>query len=477
MSSYFTISDAAAALRCGETTSVALASEAIAVADEHDAAVGTFIVRYNDQAMAAAEAADADFAQGVDKGPMQGIPLGIKDIISTQEGPSTAQSLVLDPQWGLDLGDAVVVSRLRAAGGVIMGKLTTCEFAIGMPDFERPFPIPRNPWDLECWPGGSSSGSGSGVATGMVLGALGTDTGGSIRIPAAYCGVSGLMPTFGRVPKSGCAPLGYSLDHIGPLTRTARDAALMLQALAGPDDSDPGSVAEPVPDYLAALTGDLTGLRIGVQRLSQYADAVDPALAGLFADAVAVLAAAGADVVEVELPFYPEMTSAAFLLLAAEAAAYHMPDFQSRWSDYAPGTRRMLGMAFAMSAADYVQIQRARRVGQHAITSLFKEVDLIVTPTTSTVARRFDELDAMLDSGMSSIHTPYWDTTGNPAMSIPMGFGQSGLPLALQIAGRPFDESNTLRAADAFQQRTDWHLQVPALLSERPLSALTVVSA
>jgi aspartyl-tRNA(Asn)/glutamyl-tRNA(Gln) amidotransferase subunit A len=187
---------------------------------------------------------------------------------------------------------------------------------------------------------------------------------------------------------------------------------------------------------------------------------------------VAALAAAGADVVEVDLPCYAELTAATFLLLAAEAAAYHLPDFQSRWSDYAPGTRRMLSMAFAMSAADYVQAQRARRVGQLAITALFREVDLIVTPTTSTVARRFDALEEMLDSGMSTIHTPYWDATGNPAMSIPMGFGDGGLPLALQIAGRPFDEANTLRAADAFQRRTDWHLQVPALLAERPMMAV-----
>ena len=179
-STYLTITDAAAVLRSGETTSVALANEAIAVADAHDEAVGTFIVRYTEDALAAAGAADAAFAAGRDSGPLQGIPLGIKDIISTKEGPSTAQSLVLDPQWGRDVGDAVVVSRLRQAGALIMGKLTTCEFAVGMPDFDRPFPIPRNPWNLDYWAGGSSSGSGSAVASGMVLGALGTDTGGSI---------------------------------------------------------------------------------------------------------------------------------------------------------------------------------------------------------------------------------------------------------------------------------------------------------
>jgi aspartyl-tRNA(Asn)/glutamyl-tRNA(Gln) amidotransferase subunit A len=463
VTTYPTITAAADALRSGETTAVALAEAAIAVADEHDAAVGAFIARYTDQALAAAATADADFAAGIDKGPLQGIPLGIKDIITTAEGPTTAQSLVLDPQWGLDMGDAPVAARLRAAGATLMGKLTTMEFAIGMPDFARPFPIPRNPWNLDYWPGGSSSGSGSAVASGMVLGALGTDTGGSIRIPAAFCGVNGLMPTFGRVPKSGCAPLGYSLDHIGPLTRSARDAALMLQVLAGVDPTDPCSVDIPVPDYTASLTGDLSGLRIGVTRLDRYAGAEDPALARVFDAAVAELTAAGADVVAVDLPYYAELTAAVFVMFAAEALAYHMPDMQARWADFAPGTRAAIGIGFGVSGADYVQAQRARRVGQKAVAALFTDLDLIVTPTASTVARRMDQLDTMLGEGLSTIHTPYWDVIGNPAMSIPMGFGTDGMPLALQIAGRPFEEGTTLRAADAFQQRTDWHLKVPSL--------------
>jgi aspartyl-tRNA(Asn)/glutamyl-tRNA(Gln) amidotransferase subunit A len=463
---YSTITDAAAALRAGETTSVALAQAAIAVADAHDAAVGAFISRYNDEALRAADAADIAFAAGIDRGPLQGIPLGIKDIITTTEGPSTAQSLVLDRAWGIDRGDAIVVSRLRHAGALIMGKLTLSEFAIGMPDHDRPFPIPRNPWNLDYWPGGSSSGSGSSVAAGMVLGALGTDTGGSIRIPAAYCGITGLMPTFGRVPKSGCVPLGYSLDHIGPMVRTARDAALMLAVLAGPDFSDPATVDEPVADYVGALTGDLAGLRIGVQRLDRFAgDTEDPALPNLFSAAAQTLSAAGADVVDVELPLYAEMAAACFLILVAEAAAYHQPDLQSRWSDYGPGTRRMFALAFSLSAADYVQAQRARRVGQRELATLFTDVDLVVTPTTSAVASRIDSLDTAMSEGMRAIHTLYWDTTGNPVISVPMGFGRDGLPLGLQIAGRPFDEATVLRAADAFQCRTDWHRAAPALSS------------
>lgn len=462
MPTFSTITDAAAALRSGETTSVALAEEAIAEADAHDATVGAFITRYNDQALAAAASADAAFAAGEDKGPLQGIPLGVKDIISTREGPTTAQSLVLDPQWGLDAGDATVVARLRAAGALIMGKLSTCEFAIGLPDPDRPFPIPRNPWDLEYWAGGSSSGSGSGVAAGMMLGALGTDTGGSVRVPATFNSVTGLKPTFGRVPKSGVVPLGYSLDHVGPLTRTARDAAMMLTLMAGVDASDPGSVDVPVPDYVAGLTGDLSGLRIGVQRLQQYAVTEDPAVEGLFSDACEVLTAAGADVVPIELPFYPEMNAVTFLALAAEALAYHRPDMQSRWADYSPGLRLYLGYGFGVSGSDYVQIQRARQVGQKALAELFTTVDLVVTPTSSVVATRMDDMDRMLIDGMHSIHTSYWNAVGNPAISIPMGFGTATMPIGLQIAGRPFAEATVLRAADAYQLRTEWHARKPA---------------
>src|SRR5882757_9881193 len=241
-----TLTEAAAALRAGTTTSR----------------------RLDELALATADAADAELAAGVDRGPLQGIPFGVKDILAMAEGPTTAQSDVLDPAWGAGR-DAPVVARLKAAGAVLTGKTSTMEFAIGMPDGSKDFPVPRNPWNPATWPGGSSSGTGAGVAAGMFYAGLGTDTGGSIRIPAAFCGITGLMPTFGRVPKSGCVPLGYSLDHIGPMARSAEDCALMLQAMVGHDASDVTSLDVPVPDYLAALTGDLTGVRIGVDRLSR----------------------------------------------------------------------------------------------------------------------------------------------------------------------------------------------------------------
>jgi len=464
-----TITDAAAALRAGETTSVELVEQAIAVADATDAEVGSFLARFVDSSLAAAAAADEALTRGAEVGPLHGIPLGIKDIITTVEAPSTAQSLILDPAWSH--GDAVVVSRLREAGGIIMGKTTTMEFAIGIPDASKPFPIPRNPWNTDRWAGGSSSGSGSALATGAVLGALGTDTGGSIRIPAAFCGITGLMQTFGRVPKSGCVPLGYSLDHIGPMARSARDCALLLGVLAGHDPSDASSLDVPVPDYLAALTGDLTGLRIGIDRLSRIGGAgEDPGLPAVFDAAIAVLAAQGAEIVEIELPYYDEMTAADMVIMASEALAYHLPDLQTRWSDYFAGTRAMVGSGAFYSAADYVQAQRVRRVGQKALAAVFDEVDLLVTPTSGAGAISFADLDTLIEGAgrgvFGPIYTPYWDTVGNPVLAAPMGFTTGGLPLSLQIAGRPFDEATVLRAGDAYQQATSWHLRTPELATQ-----------
>lgn len=463
MTDYATITDAAAALRRGDVASVDLTSAAIARADELDTTLGVFTSRYSEHALAAAEEADAEFSAGRDSGVLQGIPIGIKDIISTREGPSTAQSLVLDPQWGVSQGDAAVVSRLRHGGAVILGKLTTSEFACGMPDLDRPFPIPRNPWDAERWAGGSSSGAGSAVATGMALGALGTDTAGSIRIPASYCGVTGLLPTFGRVPTSGCVPFGFSLDRVGPITRTAMDAAHVLSVIAGLHPDDLGSMDGTPVDFCEGLTGDITGLRIGVQQLDDFAQFQDAALSSVFGEAVARLGRLGAEIVDVDLPLYTEMMTAQYVISFSEALAYHLPDLQRRWPDYAPGTRDLLGTGLFISGADYVQAQRARRVAQQEIAAVFTDLDAIVTPTTSTSAIRVDSAQAMLEVLTGSMLTSYWNTLGCPALSVPMGVGADGLPLGLQIATAAYEEVTALRIGDAYQRSTEWHLREPPM--------------
>ncbi|MFN8075085.1 MAG: amidase [Kineosporiaceae bacterium] len=458
-----TITEAAAALRSGALTSVALTEAVIARADKLDGPLGIYIKRTDEAALEAAAAADAELAAGVDKGLLHGIPLGVKDIIATADAPTTAQSLILDPSFG-EQGDAVVVSRLRAAGGVITGKLTTMEYAIGFPDFDKPFPIPRNAFSLAHWPGGSSSGTGNGVAAGAFLGGLGTDTGGSVRLPAAWSNISGLKQTFGRVPKSGCVPLGYSYDNIGPMTRSARDCAAMLAVMAGHDESDACSVDVPVDDYLAALTGDITGMRVGVDFSLLERPGVDPDAAALFRASVASFEALGATVTEVTLPFYDELTTATMAGLAAEAFAYHRADLQTRWSDYGYATRVGIARAFMTTAADYVQAQRVRRVGVKAVTEMFTTVDVVLTPATGAPSPEVDSLE--WGDLMNTIFTPYWNAVGNPAISVPMGLTSGGLPVGLQISGRPFEESTVLKAADAYQTVTEHHLVESPVVKE-----------
>jgi aspartyl-tRNA(Asn)/glutamyl-tRNA(Gln) amidotransferase subunit A len=450
-----TISAAAAALRSGTLTSVALTQAVQARADKLDAAVGTYIVRTDEAALASAAQADSELAAGLDRGLLHGIPLGIKDIIATADAPATAQSLVLRPEFGQQ-GDAVVVARLRAAGAVLTGKTTTAEYAIGMPDPSKGFPTPRNPFGLEHYPGGSSSGTGSGIAAGMFLGGLGTDTGGSVRLPASWCGVSGMKQTFGRVPKSGCVPLGYSYDNIGPLTRSARDAAAMLSVMAGHDESDACSVDRPVDDYVAALTGSVEGLRMGVDTSFLQLPGCDPDVASLTRAAIQEFTEAGAIVSEIQLPYYAELVTATMAGLMSEAFAYHRADLTERWTDYGRPTRGALGQGMLVSAADFVQMQRVRRAGVKAVTGMFADYDLLITPTCLVPAMRIDELG--LGALIESILTPYWNATGNPAISIPMGLTSAGLPVGLQLAGRPFEEATVFQAADAFQSRTDHHL-------------------
>lgn len=459
-----TIIDAARALRSGETTSIELTATMLSQADECDARLGTYLSRYDETALAAAARADSDFAAGIDRGPLQGIPLGIKDIITTREGATTAQSLILDPDWGAR-SDAVVVARLRAAGAVIMGKTSTMEFAIGLPDPDKPFPIPRNPWNLNAWTGGSSSGTGNGVAAGLFLGGLGTDTGGSIRIPAAYCGISGLKPTFGRVPKSGCVPLGYSLDHIGPMARTAADCAVMLQALAGHHATDPYTKVEPVPDYLNGLCGDLTGLRIGAEySVLDSAPIADPAMRPALSAAVEAFVAFGARACTVELDCYQDLAAVDMITMLAEAFGYHRPDLERRWSEYGRATRRFLAQGALLSAGDVVQAQRLRRHLVHRVAEMFEEIDVLVMPLASTGAPLYGSLD--LGDLMGTLFAGAWNTVGLPVAVVPAGFTADGMPLSLQIVGRPMEETTVLRVAHAFQRLTDFHRHRPPLRTE-----------
>ncbi|GAA0256568.1 amidase [Cryptosporangium japonicum] len=451
-----TLSGAAAALRRGSVRSIELVDAALAAADKTDAELGLFHSRFADRAREAAQRVDEALAAGTDPGPLAGLPLGVKDLLTTVDGPTSAGSLVPPPD---DRRDATAVARLRAAGGIVVGKTLTSEYGVGSPDHTKPLPVPRNPWDTARWTGGSSAGSASGLVAGAFLGALGTDSGGSIRMPSAFCGTTGLKPTYGRVSRAGGMPMGWSTDHIGPMATTARDCALLLSVIAGPDPADPTTSEAPVPRYTDALTGDLTGVRIGVDRLDRVGGAVaDPALAGVFAAALDELTALGADLVDVTLPLYPELAAASIVLTLSEALTWHRADFATRGGDFFANTLATIGLAEAFTAVDYVQAQRVRRAGQDAVAALFDVVDLVVTPTASIAATPYDRLDRMFESGeFFAVYAPYWNVVGNPALSVPMGFTADRVPLGLQLIGAPFDEALVLRAGDAYQRRTGWH--------------------
>ncbi|MGV0793268.1 amidase [Mycolicibacterium sp. XJ1819] len=454
-------------------TATDLIEDAIAAADADDERIGVFLSRFIEFARARAAHVDEKIAAGLPLKPLDGIPLGIKDILVCSHGPTTAQSLVLDQAWTRSVGTCTVVQRLERAGAIVTGKTTTLEFSVGPPDPEKPFPVPRNPWDTDRWAGGSSSGSGSGVAAGMFLGAIGTDTGGSIRVPAAFNGVSGLMPTFGRVPKSGVVPLGFTVDHVGPMARSAADCALLLTIIAGADAADPYSSPASVPDHSKALTGDLSGVTVGVDNLDRYAaGGIDPRQPELFAAAVRVLEDAGATTVPVELPLYTELTAMTMIVMLAEAHAYHRPTLQSRWEDYGRGTRIALAAGEAVTGADYVQAQRVRRVARQRIAELFAHVDLVVTPTGHLGAPRIDTIMdhlnlTALNPTSASMHTFYWNPLGNPTLAVPIGLSSENTPLSMSISGRPFADADVLRAGDAYQRRTTNHLLIPTACQQR----------
>ncbi len=455
-----TIVEAGEALRSGGLSSVALTQELLSRAKATQDTVAAFITITEVAALAAAQAADTELRQGIDRGPLHGIPLGIKDIIATSDAPTTANSRVLDPAWG-NRADATVVRKLRGAGAVLLGKLSLHEFAIGWPDPSTGFRIPKNPWDLARTPGGSSSGTGAAIAAGLILGGLGTDTGGSIRGPAAHCGISGLKPTFGRVSKEGCVPLGYSLDNIGPMARTARDCALMLQVLAGFDPLDPCSVREPVPDMLASLDGSVAGVRIGVS-WPYFFDA--PELNGEVRQAVlgAIdrLAAAGASVIDVPFPHGAVACDAQRVIMFSEAYAYHERDLQERSDKYGKYTRQQIQQGAFFTAADYVQAQRVRSLVKEDALRALADVDVLITPTMLTFAPTFEGYDPDALRRQPTF-TGIWNLTGLPALSVCCGFSEIGMPMGMQIIGRPFDEPTVLRVGDAYQQLTDWHTRIP----------------
>jgi len=429
--------------------------------ESHDASLNSFIRVTPEVALREAEAAERELAAGRRRGPLHGIPYALKDIVETAGIPTTGHSKLR--QDHVPTADAHLVTRLREAGAVLMGKLATWEFALGGPSFDLPWPPARNPWNRDYLPGGSSSGAGAAVAAGFVPGAIGTDTGGSIRGPAAVCGIAGLKPTYGRVSRRGVFPNTFTMDHCGPLTRSAEDIALMLQVIAGFDPEDPGSEDCPVPDYAAALGEGVRGLRLGIVE-DWYRDAPHPDVAPAVDAAVEVLRGLGAEIEPVRLSSLRDYTDCKTTISIVELYAIHERDLRSRPQDFGRILRNRVLPGALIRAEDYVQAQRWRTVLAREQAMALKRVDALVTAAALNVADRPDPDAPDRLVSAPSITMPF-SVGGLPAIAIPCGFSRAeGLPLSLQIAAAPFAEATVLRVAHAYQQATDWHCRHPMLV-------------
>lgn len=428
-----------------------------------DATLHCFITLTAERALADARRAEAEIARGDYRGPLHGIPIGIKDIYATEGIPTTAHSRQLE--HNVPDADATVVRRLADAGTVLLGKLATHEFALGGPSFDLPWPPARNPWDPARFTGGSSSGTGAAVAAGFILGGTGSDTGGSIRTPAAYCGITGLKPTYGRVSVRGILPLAFSLDHAGPMAWTTEDCALLLQAIAGHDPDDPTSANRPVPDMCGELEAGVAGLRIGVVRHFFESDnpVAEPTRAAIDA-ALEVLRGLGAEVVDVTLPPLVEWYACGSLINLSESFEVHAPMLRANLAGYGELLRDRLVLGALVSGPDYVHALRRRRRLCAEIAAAMRELDVLVTATASGEAPPIHKVPKWANFERPSFHMPA-NLSGYPAISVCTGFGPAGLPLAMQIIGKPFAEPRLVRVAHAYERATPWRDRRPSLAS------------
>jgi aspartyl-tRNA(Asn)/glutamyl-tRNA(Gln) amidotransferase subunit A len=454
-----TIARAAEALGRGEVTTRALTEAYLDRIARLNPRVNAFLTVTAERARADAERADAERAAGRVRGRLHGIPIGLKDLFETAGIRTTAGAKIHADHVPAE--DCTVARRLRDAGTVLLGKLATHEYAYGVTTTNPHFGPTRNPWHLEHIPGGSSGGSGAAVAAGLATAALGTDTGGSIRMPASVCGVVGLKPTYGRVSKAGVFPLSWLFDHAGPLTRTVEDAALVLQAIAGYDPADATTVRTPVDEYAVGLGGGIRGLRIGVPR-PYFFDALDDEVAAAVEEALAELRRLGAVVRDVAVPDVERGVGAVFTLMLTEAQRIHADALRTRPQDFGADVRDLLSMPTPEGGA-LIDALRARDALTVAMRRVLTEVDLLVTPTTPIVAARIGEETVRYAGNEESLTlamircTAPFNATGLPALSLPCGFTRAGLPIGLQIVGRPFGEVTVLRAGHAYEQATDWH--------------------
>src|SRR6266702_7237679 len=415
-----------------------------------DPKLNVFIRLDGEAAMNAAKSAEAEIAAGRPRGKLHGVPVGIKDIIDVAGLPTTCHSKILIDH--VAAADAVCVAKLRGAGAIVLGKLSTHEFAIGGPSFDLPWPPARNPWNPDHHPGGSSSGSGAGIAAGLFPLALGSDTGGSVRNPASACGIVGLKPTYGLVSRRGVFPLSFTLDHVGPLTRTVADNALLLDVIAGHDPLDPGSAATLAGGYASGLGRGVRGLRIGFIRHFHESDLpADPEVAAALANVARTLEDVGAEIRDIRLPTLGEFGAVNRVILQSEAWAIHGPWLRERPGDYGRLARRRLMAGAFMSAGDYVQAQRRRLEMIAGVEAALREVDVLLCASAMDPPCRIDRPVDIERTYPRQARTPL-NVTGHPALAMMAGLSHDGLPLSVQFVGRYFDEATLFQVARAWEQ-------------------------
>ncbi len=449
---FLTIAQASAQIKARRLSPLDLTQAFMDRIKHLDGQINSHLLLLEEQALADAKQAESDIASGHWKGPLHGIPIGLKDIYNTNNIRTTGHSALFRDH--IPTEDAFTVTLLRRAGAVITGKLATWEFAIGGSSFDLPWPPARNPWDLTLDPSGSSSGSGAAVAAGLCMGAMGSDTGGSIRGPAAWCGIAGHKPTYGLLSRRGILPLSFSLDHAGPMCWTSEDCALMLQVLACHDPRDPGSASVPAADYSAGLGNSLAGLRVGVVRHFFEKDLItDPETIAALENSVLVLRDMGAVVRDVTLSPFSAYADCGSLISRSEAYAIHQHWLRTSPELYGTfGRHRLMAGAFIL-AADYINAQRERTRLVAEFADAMREVDVVIFPTARCPARPIGE-DSMA-SGFQPFFNRAFNVTGSPALSICNGFSQTGLPLALQIGGRPFEDALVLQVGHALERALD----------------------
>jgi len=458
---FLTIAEAGALIARRELSPVELVQSRLTRIERLDGKLHSFIRVLGDEALAAARSAEAEIIAGRSRGPLHGIPIGLKDIYETKGVPTTGHSKVMIDH--VPLRDATVVQRFSEAGAIVLGKLATHEFAFGGPSFDLPWPPARNPWDTTRFTGGSSSGTGAAVAAGLVLGGTGSDTGGSIRGPAAYCGVAGLKPSYGRISRAGILPLAFSLDHAGPMAWNAEDCGIMLQAMAGYDPADPASADHPVPDYRASLSGEVKGLRIGLIRHFYETDnPANEATRRGIAAAVKVFEELGCSVRELRVSPLADWAACGIMIMLAEGYAIHEATLRERFSDYGEAFRDRMALAVLTTGADYVQAMRLRRELVAEFATAMVDLDLVITAAAASEAPIFDSVGKFAILERPSLTMPF-NVTGTPAMSVCCGYTTDGLPLAFQLASKPFDEATVLKAAHAYERATPWRSIRPRL--------------